>query len=108
MRQVRYNHKVVSAYFREMGLPAPEFELMYIPGRKFRLDVAWPDARVGIECQGGIWIRGAHGRGSGIKRDMEKNNLGILAGWRVLQVPPEKLCLLETARMVKHLFAQGK
>jgi very-short-patch-repair endonuclease len=68
------------------GLPKPEREYRFHPKRRFRLDFAWPERRLGLEVQGGTWSGGAHGRGSGIARDYEKLNLALLQGWRVLQV----------------------
>jgi hypothetical protein len=102
-----YKPAIVTAYFVECGLPAPVFELEhYLPGRKFRLDIGWPDHMVGIEVQGAIWVKGAHSTGSGIRRDMEKRNLQLLHGWRVLEVEPKDLCTLETVEMVKRLIPQ--
>ena len=69
------------------GLPMPEREYRAIKGRKFKYDFAWtlPHHRLLVEVQGGIWSGGSHGRGWGIKRDMTKLNLAMLAGWRVMQ-----------------------
>lgn len=101
---MHYKPAIVSAYFVESGLPAPVFEHQHIPGRKFRIDVAWPDHKVGIEVQGGVWIRGKHGRGSGVVKDMAKRNLQLLHGWRVIEVQPGELCMQETVSMVKRLI----
>lgn len=67
-------------------LPVPTRELVAIPGRRFRFDFAWPDYRLLVEVQGGTFSRGAsgHSSGMGINRDCEKNNLAVLAGWRLL------------------------
>ncbi len=78
----------ITSICQSIGIPAPIVELRHIPGRRFRLDYAWPDHRIGLEVQGGIWTRGKHSRGAGQKIDMEKNNLGILHGWRVFQCVP--------------------
>jgi hypothetical protein len=104
---MHYKPAIVAAYFLECGLPKPDFELTYIPGRKFRLDIAWPEYKIGIEVQGGIFLKAAHSTGTGIKRDMEKRNLGILHGWRVLEVEPKDLCTLDFVNVVKELFAKS-
>jgi hypothetical protein len=107
-RRPSYQPAVVSAWFRECGLPEPTYEHAHIPGRRFRLDIAWPGVRVGIEVQGGIWLRAAHSTGAGIKRDMEKRNLGTAAGWRVIEVEPKDLCTTETATLVRAaMWANG-
>lgn len=108
VRQSSYSTLVVKAWFKECGLPEPVFEHRHIEGRKFRLDVAWPRERVGIEVQGGIWIKAAHSTSIGIKRDMEKRNLGLCAGWRVLECEPSDLCTTEMAEMVKLAMAANR
>lgn len=72
-------------------MPTPELEYRFHPVRKFRLDYAWVDAKVGLEVDGGIWTGGAHGRGTGITRDQEKTNLAAGLGWRILRCTPSKL-----------------
>lgn len=99
-----YNPKVVTAYFKDCGLPEPLYEIRHIPKRKFRLDIGWPHTKVGIEVQGGLWISGKHARGSGVKKDMEKRNLQLLNGWKVLEVEPKDLCIQETVAMVLTLM----
>lgn len=71
-------------YVLSIDLPTPETQYKIIPERRFRWDFAWPDYKLAVEVQGGTWIGGAHARGWGIKRDCEKANLAVLAGWRVL------------------------
>ena len=70
------------AAVRKAGLPQPVREHRYHAVRRYRLDFAWPDARLGLEVDGGIWTRGAHGRGTGIERDQWKTNLAAACGWR--------------------------
>lgn len=53
-----------------------------IPGRAFRLDVAFPDQRLCIEIDG--WEH--HGKfKADFQRDRERQNLLCLAGWRILR-----------------------
>lgn len=64
-------------------------EFRALPDRQFRFDFAFPgDARLLVEVQGGTFARGkmGHTSGMGVHRDCEKNNLAVLAGWRVLAV----------------------
>lgn len=71
---------------RLAGLPLPEREFRALPDRWFRWDLAWPDRRLLLEVQGGVWKKGGHSSGAGINRDTEKGNLATLAGWRQLHV----------------------
>ena len=68
------------------GVLAPERELRLVPRRKFRVDLAWPAARLAVEVDGGAFIGGRHTSGAGFTRDAEKSNLLVLGGWRVLHV----------------------
>jgi len=99
-----YKPAIVSAYFQEMGLPTPVFEYAHIPGRRFRLDMAWPSLRIGIEVQGGLHMKSGHTTASGLRKDMEKRNLGIMEGWRVLECEPANLCMKEMVDMVRRVM----
>lgn len=60
--------------------------------RKFEIDIAWPELKVGVEINGGIWNgkTGAHGSPLKILRDMEKNNALVMSGWRILRFTPKE------------------
>lgn len=63
-------------------------EYRWHPSRRFRFDFAWPEQKVAVEIEGGIWNGGKHGRGSGILKDCEKRSLAAVEGWLVLSVAP--------------------
>lgn len=67
------------------NLPAPEREYK-LPGDTHPFDIAWPDKKLLIEVQGGIWTQGAHTRGKGAIRDHDKANYAAAHGWRVMYV----------------------
>ena len=100
---MKYNPLIVIQYFLDCGLPVPVTEYQFDASgvRKFRFDFCWPDKMVALECEGGVWSGGAHGRGSGIVRDIQKYNLAARQGWRVLRCQPRDLCNLETVKMLK-------
>lgn len=52
--------------------------------KQWRWDFAFPAFRILVEVQGGTWNRGQHARGSGIERDVHKNNWAVMNGWRPL------------------------
>lgn len=68
-----------------------ESEYQGIMGRKYRFDCACPKARVAVEIEGGIWTNGRHVTGVGCTGDMEKYNLALLEGWKVLRYTPQQL-----------------
>lgn len=67
-------------------LPKPEREFRFHPTRRWRFDFCWPQRRVALEVEGGIWTRGRHSRGGGMKADAEKYNEAALLGWTVIRV----------------------
>ena len=59
-------------------------------GRKHAWDFAFPDSRLVIDVQGGIYMRGRSGHsGASATKDFEKINLATCYGWRVLLFGPK-------------------
>lgn len=53
-----------------------------VPGRRYRIDIAFPAARLAVEVDGWEW----HGKHKAdFARDRERQNLLTLHGWRVLR-----------------------
>lgn len=86
-------------------LPRPLAEHRFHPTRQWRWDYAWPDHRVALEQQGGVWSRGRHGRGSGIVKDMAKFSAGACLGWRLLLVEPRDLPTRDTMALIREALA---
>ena len=76
-----------------MGMPDPVTEHRFHPTRKWRFDYAWPDHKIAVEIEGGIWMkgRGAHSWPVNIIRDMEKQNEAGKLGWRIFRFQPKDL-----------------
>jgi len=89
------------------GLPTPIPEHRFHPSRKWRLDWAWVDWKVALEIDGGIWTRGAHGRGAGIARDQEKGNAACALGWRILRVEPKNFCVPSTFALIRQTLSHS-
>jgi very-short-patch-repair endonuclease len=85
----------------QMGLPPPVAELQFEPLRRWRFDFSWPDAKIALEVEGGIWSGGRHTRGAGFVGDMAKYNHAARLGWRVLRVQPKELLTLATVQLVR-------
>ena len=77
-----------------------------IEGRRFRWDFLIPPKLL-IEIQGGTRMRGktGHTSGDGIRRDCEKNNLAVAAGYKVLYFTADMIrdgeALATVERMIK-------
>ena len=69
-------------------LDGPELvqEYQFHDSRRWRLDFAHIDSKVGIEVHGGIHANGRHTRGTGFENDREKMNAAIFCGWVVFEL----------------------
>ncbi len=81
-------------------------EQEFIPGRKFRLDFADLEHKIGIEVQGAVWSdsRRGHSWGPGIERDHEKLNLGHLHGWRIFQFSDKPIKTGDAAELLETFY----
>lgn len=69
-------------------LPTPVAEHRFAPPRRWRFDYAWPERRLALEVQGGLFIQGRHSRGPALLKEHEKLNAAARLGWRVLFTTP--------------------
>lgn len=92
---------------RAAGLPEPEREWRFLPGRRYRIDLAYPNRRWAIECEGGVWVNGRHTRPSGYLGDMRKYNELAIAGWRLLRVTPDMIERGEALALVERVLGEG-
>lgn len=113
-RQKSYSEKVVTAFFKEQGIPEPEFEYKFHRERKWRFDLSWKSfhkegykyvftsmPNLAIEVQGGIWTAGRHNRGAAMLKEWEKLNEAAAMGWRILYIQPCDLCTTQFAQTIK-------
>lgn len=73
------------------GVPQWETEHRFHPDRKWRFDFAWPEFKVALECEGGVYTHGRHTRGTGFTKDCEKYSTAAAMGWRVLRFTGEQI-----------------
>lgn len=97
----------------ELGLDVwPEF--YFSTERLYRFDYAIPitrdsgELKIAIEQEGGIWAKGnsGHSSGTGIQRDMDKNNLALSQGWVIIRRTPDQMCTSETIELIKSVIKQ--
>lgn len=99
----------VDAWCLAHRLPIPVYEHRFHETRKWRFDIAFPQAKIAIEIHGGLFRFGHHSRGKGFLDDREKIAEAMVLGWRVLEVAPSgkhpnTLCSPELVRWVKALL----
>jgi very-short-patch-repair endonuclease len=83
------------ALFQLAGLEGPLEEYRFHPKRRWRFDFAWPQRRLAVELEGGIFVHGRHVRARGYDNDCEKYNEAQLLGWRVLRFTS---CMIQDGR----------
>lgn len=98
---MKTSSQIFIQFCQTMGLPPPTAELRFEPLRRWRFDYAWPDSKIALEIEGGVWSGGRHTTGKGFVGDMAKYNRAACLGWRVLRVQPKELLTLQTLQMVK-------
>jgi very-short-patch-repair endonuclease len=76
-------------------------EYRFHPIRKWRFDYAFPEYKVALEVEGGIWTGGRHVNPKGFLGDVEKYNTATLMGWRVYRTTPKDLRSLATLKMLE-------
>ena len=93
-------------------------EFLFHPTRRFRFDFCWPQHRVALEIDGGIFGRGkacptcgrkavgAHSSIQRLKADMDKLNEAAMLGFCVLRALPEQLESGEAGALVARAIAQ--
>ena len=87
-----------------MGLPRPLPEYRFDPHRRWRFDYCFPEHKISVEIEGGIWTGGRHIRGRGFEQDLMKYNEAALLGYIVLRVTPEMLSNGEVFALLERAF----
>ena len=95
------------AFCVRMGLPVPVAEFRFHPVRKWRFDHAWPEHRVYLEVQGGIFTNGRHSRGAAMLKEWEKINTASGMGYRVLYCQPRDLMTTATVVAIRAALNYG-
>jgi len=92
-------------------------EWPFHPKRRWRFDYAFPDYKVAVEIDGGLFVpagrhSGRHSGGIGQKRDMEKMNAAAELGWLVLHYTPDERLdgstLLQIFRTIQQRKEDGR
>ncbi len=97
--------EALALQIRALKMPDPVREHRFDPVRKWRFDFAWPELRLAVECQGGIWAKGGHSTGVGITRDLEKLDAAHRQGWTVYQCGSELIKSGRAAETIEILIA---
>jgi hypothetical protein len=66
-------------------------ECQFKPERRWRLDRAFEEVKVGLEVHGSVYAHGRHTRGTGFLNDRAKMNEAQIMGWIVIEVGWEQV-----------------
>ena len=84
----------------DCGLPQPELEYRFAPGRRFRADICYPDRKLIVEVKGAVHrIKGRY------VRDIEREQVIFQLGYRLLQVTPLQVRNGRAAELVREALA---
>jgi hypothetical protein len=92
---------LIQSLFAKHNLPVPVAEYQFHPERRWRFDWAWPEHKIAVEIEGGIWTGGRHTSPKGFFADMEKKNAAAVLGWRILYITPKAAGTLIMLQLVK-------
>ncbi len=95
----------LSHFWHLFNIPEPQKEYKFHPTRKWRFDWAWPERKIGLEVDGGLWIGGRHNRPVTMIKDNEKFNQAALLGWKILKFTPQQFKNGEAAELLAKIFA---
>ena len=93
--------RIFLAALAQTGIPAPVAEFRFHPIRKWRFDFCWPDQKVALEIQGGIFFNGRHSRGAAMLKEWEKLNTAAGMGYRLLYCQPADCTKAATIDAIK-------
>ena len=80
------------------SLPEPEREHRFdeVRGkqqkrREWRFDFAYPEKKIAIEVEGGVFVKSRHTTGKGFTKDCEKYNKAVELGWSVYRYTTQQV-----------------
>lgn len=103
-KRVHHDPMHCNACCRETGPdpgPHPFCEHAYARERDWRCDFVWPEQRIVLEVEGGVWTQGRHTRGDGFAKDLEKYNALTGAGWTLYRVSQREINSGEALSMIE-------
>ena len=95
------------------GLPEPQHDMEFYPGRKWRFDFVWPDCKIAVEVEGAVFAGGRHSRGAGYEKDCEKYNAALDLGYVVYRYSTTMLereplaCMTQVSSAVQRRASNG-
>lgn len=99
-------HRIFDGILNSINVPPATHEHKFHAIRLWRFDYCWPDKKIALEVEGGVFTGGRHTSGPGFIGDMEKYNQAVLLGWRIIRTTPSELLKIGTANLIRELYNQ--
>jgi len=109
--------KIFFSMLAEYKLPKPKTEFVFHPDRNWKFDYCYPDKKIAIEKEGGIFnqkktkkdgttyiSKGAHGSITGILRDIEKYTEAAILGYRVIRIVASDFLKWESIEKIQRAY----
>lgn len=86
------------------SIPDPVEEFKFHPVRRWRIDLCWPDQKLALEIEGGVFTNGRHVRPIGFIKDLEKYNALSILGYSLLRFTPQQMKSCESYDYLREWF----
>jgi very-short-patch-repair endonuclease len=93
---------------RAVRLPAPQREYKFHEKRAWKIDFAWPAAKIAVEIEGGTYNQGRHVRPEGFERDCKKYNQLTAMGWTLFRFTGRMVKSGEAIQFIEGIFGRGE
>lgn len=91
--------------FDELGFPDGRTDKHGRPKlRQWKFDFAWPEYRVAVEIQGGMFVAGRHNRGGALAVESEKMRAACKQNWLVLPITTKEITKARLPDMVAEVL----
>lgn len=86
----------------------PVLEYRFNKDRRWRADFAFPEQRVLVEFEGGLYVGGRHVRGKGYENDLEKYSTASAHGWCVLRFSAKHVKSGLALKLIEQAVERGR
>lgn len=103
-RKAASNLLLLNGLVNSVGIPSATTEHKFHPDRGWRFDYSWPEIKVALEIEGGVFVGGRHTSGMGFVEDMEKYSEAATLGWLILRCQPKDLLTIKVLDRIKKCY----
>lgn len=84
--------ELLHTQLKALGITGYQRNVKFIPKRRFEADFYFPELRMVVEVDGGIWLpKSGHTSGEGYQRDRRRDQLALAHGLQTLRFTSEQI-----------------